>query len=146
MDESAAAMITAATGPRKKPVNRLAEINFVGMNPDPFGPQPTGDISAQRAESHWTTINQIAAQTPNVVADAPELYHGDTEAKPRPDPRASNISAVAAIAKAPGNDCRPRHRRDCAFDKHSSAPHNGLTHGLHRRFHRWVSAIAAAEG
>ena len=45
--------------------------------------------------------NHTAAKTPKVVADGPELYHGDTEAKPRPDPRAANISATAAIAKAP---------------------------------------------
>src|SRR4029077_13472545 len=45
--------------------------------------------------------NHTAAKTPKVVADGPELYHGDTEAKPRPDPRASNISATAAVANAP---------------------------------------------
>ena len=46
-------------------------------------------------------ISHTAASTPNVVADGLELYHGETDAKPRPDPRASKISATAAIAKAP---------------------------------------------
>ena len=35
-------------GQCKKAVHRVAEVNFICMNPDPFGPQPTGDIAAQR--------------------------------------------------------------------------------------------------
>src|ERR1700751_4766747 len=46
-------------------------------------------------------ISQTAAQTPKVAADGPELYQGDTEARPRPDPRASKIRLAAAIANAP---------------------------------------------
>jgi hypothetical protein len=46
-------------------------------------------------------ISHIAAYTPNVVAEGPELGQGDTEEKPRPDPRASKIKPTAAIANAP---------------------------------------------
>src|SRR5215831_3989008 len=46
-------------------------------------------------------ISYTAAQTPNVVAEGPELYQGDAEARPRPDPRASRIRLAAAIANAP---------------------------------------------
>jgi hypothetical protein len=98
------------------------------------------------AESHWTTINQIAAQTPNVVADGPELYHGDTEAKPRPDPRASNISAAAAIAKAPamiaGHDTAETALSTIFFRPATTV---SLTVCIVVSTD-WVSAIAAAEG
>jgi hypothetical protein len=46
-------------------------------------------------------ISHTAAYTPNVVAEGPELGHGETEESPRPDPRASKIRAIAAIAAAP---------------------------------------------
>jgi hypothetical protein len=36
-----------------------------------------------------------------VVADAPELDQGETAAKPRPVPSATNISPIAAAANAP---------------------------------------------
>jgi hypothetical protein len=38
-----------------------------------------------------------------VVAEAPEFGQGDTDARPKPDPRASRIRDVAAIAKAPAS-------------------------------------------
>src|SRR5271168_3778633 len=43
----------------------------------------------------------MAVITVKVVTEAPELGQGDTEAKPKPDPRASRISDNAAAAKAP---------------------------------------------
>jgi hypothetical protein len=46
-------------------------------------------------------MSQTAANTPNVVAEGPELGQGDTEESPRPDPRASKIRATAAMATAP---------------------------------------------
>jgi hypothetical protein len=46
-------------------------------------------------------ISHTAAYTPKVVAEGPELGHGETEESPRPDPRASKIRATAAIATAP---------------------------------------------
>jgi hypothetical protein len=39
--------------------------------------------------------------TPNVVAETPELGHGDTDARPNPEPKATSISPIEAIAKAP---------------------------------------------
>jgi hypothetical protein len=46
-------------------------------------------------------ISQIAAIIVKVVAEAPELGHGDTEAKPKPEPRAIRTKARAAAANAP---------------------------------------------
>jgi hypothetical protein len=46
-------------------------------------------------------MSQIAVIAVKVVAEAPEFGQGDTEAKPKPDPRASRISDNAAVAKAP---------------------------------------------
>ncbi len=47
------------------------------------------------------TMSQIAAETVNVVALTPRSAHGDTEAKPSPDPRANNIKETAMATKAP---------------------------------------------
>ena len=46
-------------------------------------------------------MSHIAVITVKVVTEAPELGQGDTEARPKPDPRASRISVSAAAAKAP---------------------------------------------
>src|SRR6516165_7222534 len=46
-------------------------------------------------------MSQIAVIAVKVVTEAPEFGQGDTEARPKPDPRASSISDNAAIAKAP---------------------------------------------
>jgi hypothetical protein len=46
-------------------------------------------------------MSQIAVIAVKVVTEAPEFGQGDTEAKPKPDPRASKISDNAAVAKAP---------------------------------------------
>jgi hypothetical protein len=46
-------------------------------------------------------MSQIAVIAVKVVSEAPELGQGDTEARPKPDPRASRISDNAAVAKAP---------------------------------------------
>ncbi len=46
-------------------------------------------------------INQIAVMTVNVVAEAPEPGHGDTEASPMPDPTARRINEVAAATTVP---------------------------------------------
>jgi hypothetical protein len=48
-------------------------------------------------------MSQIAIITVKVVAEAPEFGQGDTEASPKPDPRARRIRDVAAAAKAPAN-------------------------------------------
>jgi hypothetical protein len=34
------------SGPGDETVSSIAEIDFVSMNPDPFGPQPARDIPA----------------------------------------------------------------------------------------------------
>jgi len=39
--------------------------------------------------------------TVNVVTEAPELDHGDTDASPKPEPRAMRTSDNAAAANAP---------------------------------------------
>src|ERR1700746_3016564 len=46
-------------------------------------------------------INHTAIIRVKAVAETPELGHGDTEARPKPEPIASRIRDVAAIAKAP---------------------------------------------
>ena len=46
-------------------------------------------------------MSQIAVITVKAVTEAPELGQGDTEASPKPDPRASRISDNPAVAKAP---------------------------------------------
>ena len=46
-------------------------------------------------------MSQIAVIAVKVVTEAPEFGQGDTEARPKPDPRASRISDKAAVAKAP---------------------------------------------
>src|SRR5450432_2786679 len=46
-------------------------------------------------------ISQIAALTANVVTEAPELGHGETAARPSPDPRLNRMSDTAAAAAAP---------------------------------------------
>src|SRR5271163_3316080 len=43
----------------------------------------------------------MAVITVKVVTEAPEFGQGDTEARPKPDPRASRFSDNAAAAKAP---------------------------------------------
>jgi hypothetical protein len=47
------------------------------------------------------TINHTAVIIVNVAAEVPALDQGDTDARPRPDPRARRISVKAAAAKAP---------------------------------------------
>jgi hypothetical protein len=46
-------------------------------------------------------MSHIAIIKVKVVAEAPELGQGDTEARPKPAPRARRIRDVAAAAKAP---------------------------------------------
>jgi hypothetical protein len=46
-------------------------------------------------------MSQIAVIAVKVVTEAPEFGQGDTEAKPKPDPRASRIRDNAAVANAP---------------------------------------------
>jgi hypothetical protein len=46
-------------------------------------------------------ISHTAIIRVKVVAETPELGHGDTEDRPKPDPIARRIRDVAAIAKAP---------------------------------------------
>jgi hypothetical protein len=46
-------------------------------------------------------MNQIAVAAVNVVADAPLLGQGDTDASPRPVPSASNSTVAEAATKAP---------------------------------------------
>ena len=46
-------------------------------------------------------MSHIAVITVKVVTEAPEFGQGDTEARPKPDPRASRINDKAAVAKAP---------------------------------------------
>jgi hypothetical protein len=46
-------------------------------------------------------ISHTAIIRVKVVAETPELGHGDTEDRPKPEPIARRISDVAAIAKAP---------------------------------------------
>jgi len=46
-------------------------------------------------------ISQIAVIAVKVVTEAPEFGQGDTEARPKADPRVSRISDNAAVAKAP---------------------------------------------
>jgi hypothetical protein len=48
-------------------------------------------------------MSHIAIIMVKVVAEAPEFGQGDTDARPKPDPRASRIRDVAAIAKAPAS-------------------------------------------
>jgi hypothetical protein len=48
-------------------------------------------------------ISHIAIIKVKAVAEAPELGQGDTEARPKPDPRARRIRDVAAAAKAPAS-------------------------------------------
>src|SRR5271169_3606241 len=43
----------------------------------------------------------MAVISVKVVTEAPELGQGDTEARPKPDPRATRINDNAAAAKAP---------------------------------------------
>src|SRR5215469_12394152 len=73
---------------REKAMSRVAEVNFVGVNPDPLG-RPVR-YPSRAADNHCTMISQTAAQTPKAVAERPELYHGDTEVRPRPEPRAKS--------------------------------------------------------
>jgi hypothetical protein len=47
------------------------------------------------------TISHTAVITVNVVAEAPAPDQGDTEARPKPDPRARRIIVKAAAANAP---------------------------------------------
>ena len=84
---------------REKAMSRVAEVNFVGVNPDPLG-RPVR-YPSRAADNHCTMISQTAAQTPKAVAERPELYHGDTEVRPRPEPIASKIKLIAAMANAP---------------------------------------------
>jgi hypothetical protein len=46
-------------------------------------------------------MSQIAVIAVKVVTEAPEFGQGDTEARPKPDPRAGRISSNAAVVKAP---------------------------------------------
>jgi hypothetical protein len=46
-------------------------------------------------------MSHIAVITVKVVAETPELDHGDTEARPKPDPSARRINDDEAAAKAP---------------------------------------------
>jgi hypothetical protein len=46
-------------------------------------------------------MSHIAIIMVKVVAEAPEFGQGDTDARPKPDPRASKIKEVATVAKAP---------------------------------------------
>jgi len=48
-------------------------------------------------------VSHIAIITVKVVAETPKLGQGDTEDRPKPDPRARRIRDVAAIAKAPAS-------------------------------------------
>jgi len=43
----------------------------------------------------------MAVITPKVVAETPEFGQGETEASPRPEPRAIRIRLTAMITKAP---------------------------------------------
>jgi hypothetical protein len=46
-------------------------------------------------------INQMAVMIVNVVTDAPELGHGDTDERPNPDPSATRTSVSEIAATAP---------------------------------------------
>ena len=46
-------------------------------------------------------MSQIAVIAVKVVTEAPEFGQGDTEARPKPDPRANRITDNEAVAKAP---------------------------------------------
>src|SRR3954465_132020 len=47
-------------------------------------------------------MNQTAAIQATPVADAPLSRHGETDANPRPDPRATSTIDAAAATNAPG--------------------------------------------
>src|SRR5690348_10479827 len=51
--------------------------------------------------SHCTMMSHIPAAMPKPAAERPLPDQGDTEARPRPDPRASRISETAAAVTAP---------------------------------------------
>ena len=46
-------------------------------------------------------MSQMAVITPKVVTETPEFGQGETEASPRPEPRAIRIKLTATITKAP---------------------------------------------
>jgi hypothetical protein len=46
-------------------------------------------------------MSHIAVITVKVVAEAPVVDHGDTEARPKPEPSARRINENVAAAKAP---------------------------------------------
>jgi hypothetical protein len=52
-------------------------------------------------------MSHIAVITMKVVAEAPVLDHGDTEARPKLQPSERRINENAAAAKAPLKDRRP---------------------------------------
>jgi hypothetical protein len=54
-------------------------------------------------DSHWVTINQIAAVIANVSAAGAAPGHGEAAAKPNPDPRAIRIIEVAIATSAPAS-------------------------------------------
>src|SRR4029078_6305230 len=51
--------------------------------------------------THWTTTSQIAVMTVKVVAEAPRSAHGETEARPKPEPSASRMRDTAQATRAP---------------------------------------------
>lgn len=63
-----------------------------------------------RANHQRRAMSQIAAITVKVVTEAPVLGQGDTDARPKPDPRARMISDNAAAANAP-----PMHTHEVFF-------------------------------
>jgi hypothetical protein len=67
--------------------------HFVRSRPARYPPNP--------ADTHCVTTNQMAAPAPNVVADTPELLHGEIEVNPRPVPKTKRMRAVAAAATPP---------------------------------------------
>src|SRR5689334_15318262 len=52
-------------------------------------------------ETHCVTISQMPAAMVNAFRVVPEFGHGETDARPNPEPSASRISVAAAAANAP---------------------------------------------
>ena len=87
--------------PRQEAMGGIAEEYFVGVDADPFGPEPAGHIAGEACRDPLHEHQPTAVETAMVVRLAPSLDHGETMVRPRPEPSSIRSSVAAAAASAP---------------------------------------------
>src|SRR5581483_6809879 len=140
-----AAAITEATAQLRKPlaVSRkntsgvCRPAHLVRRRPVRYPPTP--------AASHWVTTNHTAVAAVTVVSDMPVVDHGETLARPKPEPSAIITSDRLAAANAPPRTApQDTPERGASGTAASYAPAWGVTGTVSMAAPRWFSATTAA--